>query len=174
MGRGSSVGDRLLPAMRRQLEAFHAYSAQLERLIGALVAGEFPAVQSAVAAQTVALGQVEAAERERQAAEREIVHALTGRLPTPGVPRGTLTISVLLKRLPPREASALAALRQDILIALRELQGRQHQANALVRSAQIVLQRTALAAGVAGMGYGPRGEQAMIQQISRRRQGRWA
>src|SRR6185437_150622 len=174
MGRGSPAIDGLLRAMRRQLEAFHAYSAHLESLIGALVEGEFPAVQSAVAAQTVALGQVEAAERERQAAEREIIHALTGRLPTPGVPRGTLTISALLKRLPPREASALAALRQDILIALRELQGRQHQANAMVRSAQTVLQRTALAAGVAGMGYGPRGEQAMIQQISRRRQGRWA
>jgi hypothetical protein len=174
MRRGLPAVEALLLALRRQLEAFTAYSARLDSLISALVSGEFPVVQSAVAAQTVALGQIEAAERQRQAAEREVIHAFTGRMPGPGVPRGTLTISALLKRLPPREASALAALRQDVLITLRDMQARQHQANALVRSAQTVLQRTAMAAGVGGMGYGPRGEQAMVQEISRRRQGRWA
>ncbi len=174
MRRGLPAVEALLQALRRQLEAFHIYSGRLDVLITALVSAEYPAVQSAVAAQTAALGQVEAAERQRQLAEVEVIHALTGRMPTPGIPRGTLTISALLKRLPPQEASAFAALRQEVLVALRDLQARQYQANALVRSAQTVLQRTAMVAGVAGMGYGPRGEQAMIQEMSRIRQGRWA
>ncbi|HVA88856.1 MAG TPA: flagellar export chaperone FlgN [Chloroflexota bacterium] len=174
MRRGLPAVEALLQALRRQLEAFHSYSGRLDALITALVSAEFSAVQSAVAAQAVALGQVEAAERQRQMAEIGVIHALTGRMPTPGVPRGTLTISALLKRLPPQQASRLVALRQDVLLALRDLQTRQHQANALVRSAQTVLQRTAMVAGVSGMGYGPRGEQAMIQEMSQIRQGRWA
>ncbi|MGH2347638.1 MAG: flagellar export chaperone FlgN [Chloroflexota bacterium] len=174
MRRGTPAIEPMLQALRAQLEVFGAYSARVDDLIAALVAADFTAVQGAVAAQTAVLGQVETAERRRQAAEAAIIQALTGRLPAPGVPRGVLTISALLKRLPPQDAAALSGLRRDLLTALQGLQARQRQAAVLIRAAQTVLQRTAAAVGVAGHGYGPHGEQAMIQQVGRGRQGRWA
>ena|ERR1035437_5436026 len=174
MPHGSARIEPLLQALQAQLEGFHAYSARVDGLIAALIAADFPAVQGAVAAQTAALGQVEAAERRRRAAEVAVIHALTGRLPAPGAPRGALTISALAKRLPVQEADALSKLRGEMLAALQGLQTRQRQAAVLIRAAQTILQRTAAAAGVAGIGYGSRGEQAMIQQAGRARQGRWA
>jgi hypothetical protein len=171
---GSTPIEGLLQALQAQLEEFHAYSDRVDRLIDALVAADFPAVQSAVAAQTAALSQVEAAERRRRAAELAVLHALTGRLPASGGLRGALTISALVKRLPAQEAGALSKLRDDILAALLSLQTRQRQAAVLVRAAQTISQRTAAAAGVAGIGYGSRGEQALIQSAGIGRQGRWA
>jgi hypothetical protein len=174
MDDGSAHIEPLLQALQAQLEGFHAYSARVDGLIAALVSADFPAVQAAVAAQTEALSQVEAAERQRRTAEAAVLHALTGRLPVPGAPRAGLTISALLKHLPSQEADALSKLRGEILAALQDLQTRQLQAAVLVRAAQTVLQRTAAASGVAGIGYGSRGEQAMIQQAGIGRQGRWA
>jgi hypothetical protein len=174
MSHGTPAIEPMLLALRAQLDAFHVYRARVDELITALVAADFAAVQGAVAAQTAVLGQVEAAERRRQVAESTLIQTLTGRLPAPGLPRGVLTISALLKRLPPQDAEALSTLRRDLLVALQGLQARQRQAGTLIRAAQTVLQRTAMAAGVAGHGYGPHGEQAMIRQVGRGRQGRWA
>jgi hypothetical protein len=174
MAGGSAHIEPLLQALQAQLEEFHAYSARVDGLIAALVSADFPAVQAAVAAQTAALSRVEAAERRRRAAELAVLHRLTGRLPASGGPRGSLTISALIKRLPLQDAGALSKLRDDILAALLGLQTRQRQAAVLVRAAQAIVQRTAAIAGVAGVGYGSRGEQAMIQQVGIGRQGRWA
>lgn len=174
MRRGAPAVEALLQALRHQLECFRAYAARVDDLITALISADFAAVRAAVAAQTMALSRVEAAERGRQTAEAALLRALTGRLPAPGAPRGTLTISALLQRLPPPDAEALSHLRQELLLALQGLQTRQRQANVLVRTAQTVLQRTAIAAGMMGTGYGPRGEQAVIQPPSGRQQGRWA
>ncbi len=166
--------ESLLQALQAQLEGFHAYSDRVDGLIAALVSADFPAVQAAVAAQTAALSRVEAAERRRRAAELAVLHALTGRLPASGGLRGSLTISALVKRLPPQEADVLSKLRDDILTTLLGLQARQRQAAVLVRAAQTIVQRTAAAAGVAGVGYGSRGEQSMVQQVGIGQQGRWA
>ena len=174
MADGSAHIESLLGALQAQLEGFRAYGERVDRLIAALVSADFPAVQAAVAAQTAALSQVEAAERRRRAAELAVLHALTGRLPASGGLRVSLTISALIKRLPAQEAAALAKLRGEILAALVNLQTRQRQAAVLVRAAQTIMQRTAAAAGVAGIGYGTRGELAMIQQAEPGRQGRWA
>jgi hypothetical protein len=171
---GSTPIEGLLQALQAQLEGFHAYSARVDGLIAALVAADFPAVQAAVAAQTAALSVVEAAERRRRAAELAVLHALTGRLPASGGLRAGLTISVLLTRLSAEEADALSRLRDDILASLQGLQIRQGQAAVLLRTAQTIVQRTATAAGVAGIGYGSRGEQAKMQQADIGRQGRWA
>jgi FlgN protein len=174
MAGGSPHIEPLLQALQTQLEEFHAFSDRVEGLITALVSADFPAVQAAVAAQTAALSRVEAAERQRRAAELAVLHTLTGRLPVSGGLRGSLTISALIKRLPAQEAVALSKLRGDMLAALLNLQTRQRQAAVLVRGAQTIVRRTAAAAGVAGVGYGSRGEQAMIEHAGIGRQGRWA
>src|SRR5579864_6378478 len=97
----------LLRALQDLLAAYSACGTRLEEMIGALAAADPGRIRSALAAQVQALKAVDAAETRRRLAVRGLVHALTGALPRAGEPDRAVTITALLRVLPPESAAPL-------------------------------------------------------------------
>ena len=151
------LAEPLLQTMRDLLAEYLRCVACAEDLIAGLVSGNPSAVMTAVAAQSMACGEMEAVERQRRQAELALARSLTG-WDRAGSPQGKLTITALLTLLPEEQASELSRLRTELLRALVRLQALQNHGGVLARSALAALRRSGAAAGGTST-YGPHGEQ---------------